>query len=282
MVVKSGHTGRQRRRAPWVAYLWPGLPHLWIRGSWAGLILAVGFTALLHTTVLGTLVWPEWLPPRVLLGCGGTLGLLWIAALWETRGELRRLAAERQDAERQGVGREGDHAGHQDGEEIEGDETAERGHPNQLLVDQHSDEPNTDAPFIEAQTHYLRADWAAAERLLLTIVRKDRDDAEAGLLLATIWRRIGRTAEARRRLKQLARREAAEPWRFEIDAELALCNAAEALCDATETQPGEAPQDESADDLAEPSPHDGRAAVRSERPAEVDPAGALGTDRNAA
>ena len=46
------------------AYLWPGLPQVWLRGSWVGLTLAVGFTALANVLLAATLVWDEWLPAR--------------------------------------------------------------------------------------------------------------------------------------------------------------------------------------------------------------------------
>ncbi|MEM6798074.1 MAG: hypothetical protein AAF589_01045, partial [Planctomycetota bacterium] len=66
------------RRLHWAAYLWPGLPHLWNEGSWAGLALALGFTVLLNASVLSVAVWPEWLPERVKLACGLTTALVWL------------------------------------------------------------------------------------------------------------------------------------------------------------------------------------------------------------
>lgn len=181
---------------------------MWVRGSWAGLLLAVGFTGLLHITVIATLVWPEWLSPTVVAGCGATLALLWFAALWETRGELRRLAAERATSEA---------AVEADQHDADGQSTPENTAGEQDRVD---------ALFAAAQISYLQANWVETERQLLQLLRIDREDTEAHLLLATLWRRTGKTNEARRRLRQLARREAAEPWLFEIENELQACEAA--------------------------------------------------------
>ena len=85
----------RRRHVHWIAYLWPGLPHLWIRGSVAGLSLALAFSVLLNVLILATLVWPEWLDLRLTFGCGLCAAVLWLAALWETRRELRRIAEAR-------------------------------------------------------------------------------------------------------------------------------------------------------------------------------------------
>jgi tetratricopeptide (TPR) repeat protein len=50
------------RKTPWAAYLWPGLPALWIDGAWSGLALALSAAALLDVLLLSTLVWVEWFP----------------------------------------------------------------------------------------------------------------------------------------------------------------------------------------------------------------------------
>ena len=41
------------RRMPWAVYLWPGLPQLAGRGSWAALVVAFGAAALLSVALLG-------------------------------------------------------------------------------------------------------------------------------------------------------------------------------------------------------------------------------------
>ena len=45
--------------------LWPGLPQLAVRGSWAGLVVAFGAAALLQLALLGTFVWTELLTPNL-------------------------------------------------------------------------------------------------------------------------------------------------------------------------------------------------------------------------
>ncbi len=199
-------------RAPWFAYLWPGLPHLWVDGSWAGLALAIAFAALLNLGILGTFVWPELFPPRARLVGAGVLALLWTAALWETRGELRRQAARRDP---------------------------ENPTPDEMAQDQQTKE--IARLFCEAQTSYLAGDWAATEQLLLDILRIDRDDIECQLMLATLWRRMGRSTDALRRLRRISRLDAALPWQFEIHREIEFAENHEMWSTMTNN-----PQDEAA------------------------------------
>jgi tetratricopeptide (TPR) repeat protein len=183
---------KPRRHLHWAAYLWPGLPHLWVRGSLAGLTLALAFSVLLNVLVLATLVWPAWLESRLKFACAGTAVALWLAALWETRGELRRLAAERQKAD--------------DAEPAETDRT--RTVPNDSLLN--------DTLLGEAQTSYLRGDWLTAERRLREAIRRDRDDFEARFWLVSVLRTAGRHRHAERLLRRVERLDAAVAWRHEI------------------------------------------------------------------
>lgn len=187
---------------PWAAYLWPGLPHLWNEGSWAGLGLAVGFTVLLNTLILAAFAWPEWLPERVRLACGAVTGLVWLVALIETRNELRRQAARLQSETTEAAP-----AGDQPAQEhVEG-----RPAPDRRL----------DELLRRAQRLYLAGDWVETERTLVRLLRLDRDDIEGQLLLAAVWRHSDRQRKARRLLARLARRQDAEAWAFEINDELA-------------------------------------------------------------
>jgi len=70
------------RKMPNWARLWPGLPDLWIHGSWAGLALALGFTVLLNVLLLGSLVWTRWLPPTMLWAGWGAVVVLWACSFW--------------------------------------------------------------------------------------------------------------------------------------------------------------------------------------------------------
>jgi len=84
-----------------MTFLWPGLPQLWVDGTWSGLALAVGFGILVDVWLLTTLVWVElversWVP----VGWIG-LGLVWLSSacfsMWLRRSEPAEVA--RQSAE---------------------------------------------------------------------------------------------------------------------------------------------------------------------------------------
>jgi hypothetical protein len=199
-----------KKRVPWLAYLWPGLPHLWVEGSWAGLALAIGFTALVNLAIVNLFIWPELLEPRAKWVGGAALLVLWLAALWETHGELRRQA-ERRRAERE-----------------------ERPDPEtERLAGQQAD---ADRQLVAAQRAYLAGDWAGAERLLLELTKTHNEDIEAHLLLATLWRHLGRSRYASRRLKRIARLDAARAWRYEIERELELSAQPDVPMDSDEGQ----------------------------------------------
>ncbi|MEM8864692.1 MAG: hypothetical protein AAGF31_04015 [Planctomycetota bacterium] len=208
---------------PWAAYLWPGLPHLWNEGSWAGLTLAVGFTVLLNTLILTTFVWPEWLPERVKLACGVSTALIWLVALLETRGELRRQAVRRNSAENQHEETENPSA---QTAEIAADSPA-------TPTSAKHDSQELDTQFGEAQRLYLRGDWVATEQTLVKLLRVDRDDIEAQLLLASVWQATERNGKARRLLTRLARRQDAEAWQYEVARELERLETADSHEDTT-------------------------------------------------
>src|SRR5690606_3756204 len=71
----------------------------------------------------------------------------------------------------------------------------------------------------EAQQVYLQGDWVAAEQVLLKLLKLDKRDAEARLMLATLWRHQGRHREAIRQLDMLSRLETADRWHHEIAVE---------------------------------------------------------------
>ncbi|MCC6124983.1 MAG: tetratricopeptide repeat protein [Pirellulales bacterium] len=60
------------QKIPWAAFLWPGLPQLWLRGQWAGLAKALGAAIVLCAVLLGTFGWSE-------LISAGMRNTLWIA-----------------------------------------------------------------------------------------------------------------------------------------------------------------------------------------------------------
>jgi tetratricopeptide (TPR) repeat protein len=78
------------RRTPWATYLWPGLPQLWLEGSWSGLALAVAAAGLLDVLLLSTLIWVEWFAPAVVRIGWFSAGGLWLgAAMVAARGRAK-------------------------------------------------------------------------------------------------------------------------------------------------------------------------------------------------
>ena len=182
-----------------MAYFWPGLPHVWRRGSWAGLALACGFGLLFDALATATWVWKEWFPPQGLAMGWCALGVLWALAYAEARADLRRLV-------REWASRDG------------------------LTPDQRSQ-----SWYRAAQVAYLLGDWSATESHLSLLLHHDPRDIEARLFLATLKRRQGDGAAARRHLEQLSRWEAAARWNWEIAYELAqTIQASVSLHQATE------------------------------------------------
>jgi tetratricopeptide (TPR) repeat protein len=75
--------------------------------------------------------------------------------------------------------------------------------------------------FIRAQTEYLRGHWVEAQTLLEQLIRRDPEDVESHLLLASVYRRTQRIDLSRCQLRQIEDFEGAARWRFEIGRELA-------------------------------------------------------------
>lgn len=146
--------------------------------------------------MLNLVIWPELLTSQAKWVGGAALAGLWLAALVETRGELKRQA-ERRKAEAEN-----------------------RADP--LELQQAEIEQQHDSQLAAAQRLYLAGDWVGTERTLLPLTKTNKQDIEAHLLLATVWRRQGREKEAARRLQWLTRLEAAARWRFEIESELRI------------------------------------------------------------
>ena len=207
----------------WSAYLWPGLPQLWTRGSWAGLTLAVGFTALVNALAATTFVWNEWLPVRIRWIALGAAGVIWFLAWLEGRADWRRLLSELSAGENAAV----------------------------------SPDQRNDALFREAQAAYLAHDWVSAEQTLLKLLKYDHRDAEARLMLATLLRHEQRTDAAAEHLDRLELLETAAAWRHEIAQERERLRPA---CVVAEDKIYELPtQEESTDTNADES--DGKIAA---------------------
>ncbi len=82
----------------------------------------------------------------------------------------------------------------------------------------------TDALFREAQTEYLRGNWYQAEALLERVLADDVSDVDARLMLASLYRRVGRRRESREQLRVLGRAASSQKWELEIRRELEYLN----------------------------------------------------------
>ncbi len=60
--------------------LWPGLPWLWLRGSAAGLVLAVAFAVALDVAILCTWIWSEVVEIGFVLGLWAATAGVWLVA----------------------------------------------------------------------------------------------------------------------------------------------------------------------------------------------------------
>jgi transcriptional antiterminator Rof (Rho-off) len=76
--------------------------------------------------------------------------------------------------------------------------------------------------FRRAQGEYLSGNWIGAEQLLAEILRIDRQDVDARILLVSLLRRTGQLAEAADQLRRLEVTEGSEKWRSEIERERRL------------------------------------------------------------
>lgn len=76
--------------------------------------------------------------------------------------------------------------------------------------------------FRRAGREYLRGNWIEAERLLGRVIQLNRHDVDARLMLASLLRRTGQTAEAAQCLRQLEAVDGAEKWTCEIERERKL------------------------------------------------------------
>jgi thioredoxin-like negative regulator of GroEL len=77
-----------------------------------------------------------------------------------------------------------------------------------------------DTKFSQAQHAYLRGHWQEAEALVSEILTERATDVETRLLLASIQRRSGSLAAARKTFDELLNEPGAAKWQMEIRADL--------------------------------------------------------------
>lgn len=66
--------------ARYLTLLWPGMPWLWLRGSAAGLVLALAFAVVLDLAIVATWVYSEFFGIQVSLGLWAAAAAVWIVA----------------------------------------------------------------------------------------------------------------------------------------------------------------------------------------------------------
>jgi hypothetical protein len=66
--------------ARYLTLVWPGLPWLWLRGSLAGLVLAVAFAVTLDVAVVTTFVWPGLVELSFLLAVWTAATIVWLVS----------------------------------------------------------------------------------------------------------------------------------------------------------------------------------------------------------
>ena len=75
----TGSILRMRILRP-LTLVWPGLPWLWLRGSAAGLVLALAFAVALDMAIAATWVWTEFLEPPIVIGLWAGVAVVWLIA----------------------------------------------------------------------------------------------------------------------------------------------------------------------------------------------------------
>lgn len=66
--------------ARYLTLAWPGLPWLWLRGSGAGLVLAIAFAVVFDAALVTTFIWSELVELQVAVALWTATAALWIVA----------------------------------------------------------------------------------------------------------------------------------------------------------------------------------------------------------
>lgn len=123
--------------------------------------------------------------------------------------------------------------------------------------------PDQEDLFVRAQREYLNRHWLEAEELLATLLARRDRDAEARLLLATLYRHTGRLAEADQCLTRLECMDGGQRWCVELARERQLLESMSPTV-SSETERGE---DDFKDHYFTDEGTDGKAMASGERAA---------------
>ncbi|MEC9005111.1 MAG: hypothetical protein VX644_17185 [Planctomycetota bacterium] len=182
------------QRATWITCCWPGLPQLWLRGQWRGLVTALTFAVLVNLGLAATFIWPQWWPVGWCQVLWGGLGLTWcITAIHSCRFV----------------------AGWKNSTTISTDRDWTR--------------QNEDDYFSRAQAHYLKQNWFEAEQCLSSAVSVNAHDVDAFLMLISLFRHTGRHQEAKEVLRHVNTLETNGKWNWELKREQELLDSFESL-----------------------------------------------------
>lgn len=66
--------------ARYLTLIWPGLPWLWLRGSYAGLVLALAFAVTLDVAVVTTFIWPDLVDLSFVLAVWTAAAIVWLVS----------------------------------------------------------------------------------------------------------------------------------------------------------------------------------------------------------
>ncbi|MGE0756131.1 MAG: tetratricopeptide repeat protein [Pirellulaceae bacterium] len=173
------------RRLPVWLCCWPGLPRLWLQGDGYALALALVSGLALNALVVASLPGLDFLTGASRVGAMFAFAGWWL--FWAIR-SYRGLAG------------------------FVEQRVSESGNVDEKGVDDRG-------LFIQAQGEYLRGNWFEAESLLKQALRHSYHDVDSHFLLATLYRRTRRYAEAAAQLRELAQQDRADKWRWELRAE---------------------------------------------------------------
>lgn len=73
--------------------------------------------------------------------------------------------------------------------------------------------------FRKAQAEYLSGNWFQAEQRLQELLAADESDADVRLMLASLYRRLGRTVDAKKHLELVGEYDRTEKWHWEVSRE---------------------------------------------------------------
>ena len=129
---------------------WPGLPQLWLRGSYPALVFAIGFSIILNLALVSTFIWPSLFGDIVPAIAWPVIFLVWLVTTWgaaQSVEDLSGLPKMSSEQERIAFSAENSGINNSDG-------------PSDL------EREKSHTLFNQAQREYLRGHWTEAESLL--------------------------------------------------------------------------------------------------------------------